>query len=666
MYSGEHLAVVGPSGADKSSLIAILAGWIVPSIGTIHVDGSSLDGSALGRLRRVTAWADGSTRLHDASLATNADFGAHSDASPAPERLRFVGLSAAHERFGDEPIGTGGARLSNTEAQRLRLARALGRPNARLVLLDEALGGLPLDELRPLVARCREIWHSATLVHVTHDVASTTDFERVIVIDRGRIVEDGDPAALAANARSHYAALLGSQAKLQARTAARRATGDETIRLPTATDAPSRGVLRGLFTGRATVVPFALALLAGLIAALALVLAGDRLGAAVRQPDAHELGWFNGVTALLVVAAAATGAGAYLLGKAAVGFGRALRHRALAAAAATRLSTTSVGERIARVLDLEQLEATALGAGALVGFAFLEAIVASALLVSIGQPLAASLLAVALLAALAFARALERRGEEATAARAAATSHLIERLIALRTVTLQEDPAAERSERLRILDAVERAHARVDRGRVALMAVLPRAGGLLMLGAVALDPPAQPTTAAGVLGAILLGLGALELLGSGLAQLAPGAAAIRAARSLLVAPATGRSTSRLRSPEARAEHVLHQPLAANALLGGRCWPPSPKQIDELTARLRSVGLSALVERMPLGLGQPLGETGWRLSAGERARLMLVRALMTDADEIILENPLAALDPESATVALDAMDADNRAITITGS
>ena len=147
-------------------------------------------------------------------------------------------------------------------------------------------------------------------------------------------------------------------------------------------------------------------------------------------------------------------------------------------------------------------------------------------------------------------------------------------------------------------------------------------------------------------------------------ELAPAAAAARGARPLLVAPGADQATYRLHAPEARAEHVLHQPLAANALLGGAVWPPTSRQIEELQARLHSVGLAALVERMPLGIGQPLGQTGWRLSGGERARLVLIRALMTEADEIVVDNPLVALDPETATIVLDALDAEPRKVMIT--
>jgi ABC-type sugar transport system ATPase subunit len=185
-----------------------------------------------------------------------------------------------------------------------------------------------------------------------------------------------------------------------------------------------------------------------------------------------------------------------------------------------------------------------------------------------------------------------------------------------------------------------------------------------MIAVVARDPPADPARAAGVLGAILLGFGAIEMLGAAVSELSPAAAVARGARPLLVTPPADAADGRLRAPEARAEHLLHQPLAANALLGGGAWPPAERRLRELDERLDAVGLADLVERMPLGIGQPLGEAGWRLSGGERARLVLVRALMTAADDVVVENPLVALDPETAMLVLDALDAEPRAVRIT--
>lgn len=101
------------------------------------------------------------------------------------------------------------------------------------------------------------------------------------------------------------------------------------------------------------------------------------------------------------------------------------------------------------------------------------------------------------------------------------------------------------------------------------------------------------------------------------------------------------------APQYHENHVLTGTFAFNLLLG-RAWPPSPADLDAAQALCGELGLRPLLDRMPAGLHQMLGETGWQLSQGERSRLFLARALLQDADLIILDESLAALDPETLT------------------
>jgi ATP-binding cassette subfamily B protein len=79
---------------------------------------------------------------------------------------------------------------------------------------------------------------------------------------------------------------------------------------------------------------------------------------------------------------------------------------------------------------------------------------------------------------------------------------------------------------------------------------------------------------------------------------------------------------------------------------GRRWPPRPEDYEEAESVCRELGLGDLLDRMPAGLQQPIGETGWQLSYGERSRLFLARALLQRADLLILDESLGALDPET--------------------
>jgi ATP-binding cassette subfamily B protein len=212
---GEHVAVVGASGAGKSSLIGLLLGWHRPAAGGVHIDGEPLDAGRLERLRGETAWVDPAVQVWNRSLADNLLYGTP-DAGRAAlgTALGAAELHDVLQRLPDglqSPLGDGGGQLSGGEGQRVRLARALLRSGARLVLLDEPFRGLDRDRRRGLLRRARRLWCRATLLCVTHDVGDTLGFGRVLVIEAGRIVEDGPPAELARDPGSRYRALLEAE-----------------------------------------------------------------------------------------------------------------------------------------------------------------------------------------------------------------------------------------------------------------------------------------------------------------------------------------------------------------------------------------------------------------------------------------------------------------------
>jgi ATP-binding cassette subfamily B protein len=104
------------------------------------------------------------------------------------------------------------------------------------------------------------------------------------------------------------------------------------------------------------------------------------------------------------------------------------------------------------------------------------------------------------------------------------------------------------------------------------------------------------------------------------------------------------------APQFHENHVLMGTFAFNALLG-RDWPPRPADLEEAEHICRALGLGPLLDRMPAGLQQVVGETGWQLSHGEKSRLYLARALLQRADLLILDESFAALDPENLQRAL---------------
>ena len=94
----------------------------------------------------------------------------------------------------------------------MRLGRALLRPGVRLAILDEPFRGLDLEQRRKLLACSREVWRDATLLAISHDIAEAMTFQRVLVLEDGRIVEDGDPRELARNRRVPLPRHAGSRA----------------------------------------------------------------------------------------------------------------------------------------------------------------------------------------------------------------------------------------------------------------------------------------------------------------------------------------------------------------------------------------------------------------------------------------------------------------------
>ncbi|MBI3536568.1 MAG: ATP-binding cassette domain-containing protein, partial [Chloroflexi bacterium] len=197
---GEHVAIVGPSGAGKSSLVGILLGWHKPSKGSCRVDGIILEGEKLYDLRRETAWVDPAVQLWNRALLENLQYGNENGSTALSDLLERADLVTILERLPDglqTVLGESGGLVSGGEGQRVRLGRAMNREKVRLAILDEPFRGLDREKRRALLAQAREHWRGVTFLCCTHDVAETQAFDRVLVIEEGRIIEDAAPKILA-------------------------------------------------------------------------------------------------------------------------------------------------------------------------------------------------------------------------------------------------------------------------------------------------------------------------------------------------------------------------------------------------------------------------------------------------------------------------------------
>jgi ABC-type multidrug transport system fused ATPase/permease subunit len=214
---GAHVAIVGPSGAGKSTLVGVLLGWHRPAAGRVFVDGEVLDGERLARIRREIAWVDPAVQIWNRSLLENLRYGNGSDGS-IDQAIAEADLAGVLRKLPDglqTQLGEGGGLVSGGEGQRVRLGRALLRPGSRLALLDEPFRGLDRERRRELLARARRLWNGSTLLCVTHDVGETLDFARVLVVEGGRIVEDGPPGELADRPGSRYRAFLDAEREVR-------------------------------------------------------------------------------------------------------------------------------------------------------------------------------------------------------------------------------------------------------------------------------------------------------------------------------------------------------------------------------------------------------------------------------------------------------------------
>jgi ATP-binding cassette subfamily B protein len=99
------------------------------------------------------------------------------------------------------------------------------------------------------------------------------------------------------------------------------------------------------------------------------------------------------------------------------------------------------------------------------------------------------------------------------------------------------------------------------------------------------------------------------------------------------------------APQFHENHIFAETFAFNLLMGRR-WPPTRADLDEAIAVCRELGLDEVVQRMPAGMFQLVGETGWQLSHGERSRVYIARALLQKAEVVILDESFAALDPDN--------------------
>ena len=196
---GEMVAVVGPSGAGKSTLLQLAQRFYDPEGGLVRLDGVALPDADPAEIRERIAMVPQETVIFAASARDNLRYGRWDadDAAiwAAAEAANAAGFLRALPQGLETFMGEGGARLSGGQRQRLAIARALLR-DAPLLLLDEATSALDAESERLVQDALEKLMVGRTTIVIAHRLATVRAADRIIVMDQGRIVEQGTHDAL--------------------------------------------------------------------------------------------------------------------------------------------------------------------------------------------------------------------------------------------------------------------------------------------------------------------------------------------------------------------------------------------------------------------------------------------------------------------------------------
>lgn len=216
--AGQRIAIVGPSGSGKSSLVALLSRLRDPDEGRVLVDGHDLRDLTLDSVRSQISVVLQESVLFAASVRENIALGSAQPVTDAQveEAARLAGahefILALPEGY-DTVVGERGSTLSGGQRQRIAIARAAIR-DAPIVVLDEALTGLDTETESEVVAALSRLTEGRTTFVITHDLDAARDADRVVWIDAGRVLRQGTPAEVL-DAIAEAPAALPSRATVQ-------------------------------------------------------------------------------------------------------------------------------------------------------------------------------------------------------------------------------------------------------------------------------------------------------------------------------------------------------------------------------------------------------------------------------------------------------------------
>ena len=191
---GRSIALVGPSGCGKSTVLSLMLRFRDPQVGRLTLDGVDLRRASQASLRAQIAPVFQDSFLFDTTIRENIRLGradaTDADVEAAARDAEIHDFIASLPEGYDTPVGERGARLSGGQRQRVALARAILR-RPRILLLDEATSALDAQTEAAINATLERLGHDRTVVAVTHRLTSVVRADRIVVLSRGEIVEEG-------------------------------------------------------------------------------------------------------------------------------------------------------------------------------------------------------------------------------------------------------------------------------------------------------------------------------------------------------------------------------------------------------------------------------------------------------------------------------------------
>ena len=211
---GQTTALVGPSGAGKSTVINLIPRFYDPKAGSIFIDGQDIAHVTKQSLREQLAYVSQQPYLFEGTIRDNIRYGRPNATDAEIEeaaRLAYAHDFIEAQPMGyDTPVGENGVTLSGGQRQRLSIARALVR-NAPILLLDEATSALDTESEAAVQKALEEAMSGRTVVVIAHRLSTVVRAEKIVVMQNGRVVEEGNHETLATSDNGLYARLNNLQ-----------------------------------------------------------------------------------------------------------------------------------------------------------------------------------------------------------------------------------------------------------------------------------------------------------------------------------------------------------------------------------------------------------------------------------------------------------------------